>query len=130
MDPNEILMQKQDYMYHNHMEILPSEPDTGKIRVMLTPQSLSVRGFVHGGLMMSMADSAAGVACRSDGRDWVTQNMNMSFISNCTEGVLLAEGKVIHRGFRVAVVQVDVTDENGRLISQGTCNMYCASRKK
>lgn len=130
MDINEILAQKQEYMHHNHMEIMPSQPDTGIIRVALTPQSLSIRGFVHGGLMMSMADSAAGVAARSDGRDYVTQNMNMSFISNCSEGILQATARVTHRGNRVAVVQVDVTNETGILIAQGSCNMYCVSGKQ
>lgn len=129
MDVNELLAQKQEFMHHNHMEVLPSEPDTGCIQVKLCPQSMSIRGFVHGGLMMSMADSAAGVAARSDGRDYVTQNMNMSFLSNCTEGTLRATARVIHRGFRVTVVQVEVTAE-GRLLAQGTCNMYCVSSKQ
>lgn len=130
MDINEALAQKQEYMHHNHMVVLPSEQDTGLIKVELTGESLSVRGFVHGGLMMSMADSAAGVASRRDGRDYVTQNMNMSFIANCSRGVLLARATVLHRGGRVAVVQVDVTDGEGKLLAQGTCNMYCVSPSK
>lgn len=116
---------KNHFMTHNEIEPLSVGPDNSRVGTVLGENSRNLSGYAHGGLLMAMADCAAGLAAKADGRQYVTQNISMSFISNIKEGRIFAEGKVLHRGRTVVVVRVTVSDESGTLMADATLNMFC-----
>lgn len=116
---------KKHFMTHNSIEPLSVDAESSRIETVLGENGRNLSGYAHGGLLMAMADCAAGLAAKADGRQYVTQNISMSFISNIKEGRIFADGKVLHRGRTVVVVRVTVSDENGRLMADATLNMFC-----
>ena len=71
-------------------------------------------GFIHGGLVFALGDSAAGYSALSvmpSGVEVMTVEMKINFLAPAS-GRLRAEGRVIKRGRRLVVVASDVWSEN------------------
>lgn len=128
MDSMEIYKADNHFMTYNAIEPISAADDRSEVRTTLSENSLNLKGYVHGGLIMTLADCAAGLAARCDGRDYVTQTMNVNFISNVKEGTIYARGAVVSRGRTVVIVRVTIADENGRLMADATANMFCVRR--
>ena len=76
-----------------------------------------------------VADCTAGVTAHMDGRGYVTSDSHIQYISSIREGMILSEGQILHRGRSLVTVLVRLTAEDGRLLAQGTFNMYCIEQK-
>jgi len=82
-------------------------------------------GTVHGGLAMTMLDSALGCAVFSTtakGEAWTTLEMKVNFVRPITKdtGMVRAEGRIIHRGRTIATAEGDVRDRAGTLYAHAT----------
>jgi uncharacterized protein (TIGR00369 family) len=82
-------------------------------------------GTVHGGLAMTMLDSALGCAVFSTtakGEAWTTLEMKVNFVRPITRdtGIVRAEGRIIHRGRTIATAEGDVRDRAGTLYAHAT----------
>lgn len=79
--------------------------------IELQPHHLNTGGRVHGGVLTSLADTAAGVAVRSirpEGALTATTDLSISFIRPPKGNDLLATAKVIHAGKQLYRVEVDI----------------------
>ncbi|MBQ9326971.1 MAG: PaaI family thioesterase [Solobacterium sp.] len=82
-----------------------------------------VRNQIHsvaGGCLYTLADTAAGSVCAGYGIKATTTNSDFHFLNpglNCTK--LYAYAKEIKHGKRLAVVAVDVKDQDDNLLSYG-----------
>ncbi len=114
----------------NGIQIVAAAPDTVTNCMKIQPFHLNIHGILHGGYMLLLADCCAGLTACTDGRAYVTQSQNFNFIHSAVGGHVYAAGTVIHRGRTVVVVQVKVTDENGRLLGVGSFDMFALSDKK
>lgn len=90
--------------------------DSCTVSCELRPELLNPSGLAHGGLIATLTDVAAGlIALHADGwiHNIVTQNCNIHYLRPGTGDRLRAESRVIRKGRRVCVVQVDCfTSEN------------------
>ena len=79
-------------------------------------------GFVQGGIIVALADFAFHRAVSSlsqPGQAAVTVELKMNFISPAKDGVLKATAKIISKGHRIIVGEMDVTGEDQALIARG-----------
>ncbi len=83
----------------------------------------NLHGCIHGGLLFTLCDIAAGCSLSTDGRNWVTQSSNIQYLRSGECGILTASAKVIKSGRRVGVCSVDVTNSSGELLCIGTFTM-------
>ena len=89
-------------------------------------QHLNPMGVVHGGLALTLVDSATGVAVHSTlpaGHGYGTLDTSANLVRAITPdtGPLIAIAKVVHRGSRVATAECRVIGEDdGRLYAHGT----------
>ena len=118
------------YVKAFHISLEETRRDFVKLRMEVTEESKNVFGFVHGGALFGLADTVAGAVALTDGEYYVTQNSNFHFISNVTSGTIVAEGSVIHRGRTIAVIEVRVYSDAGKLLGQGTFDMYHLTNPK
>ncbi len=75
---------------HNEIQIVDVDDGTSVIEVPLRKESNNPLGIAHGGLIFSICDVAAGVAARSGGRNTVSQDASIYFLSpgvNTTKSV-------------------------------------------
>lgn len=74
--------EKNHFMTYNGIEPIHAGENDSEVRVELKKEGMNLGGYAHGGLLATLTDCAAGMAARGDGRRYVTQSMNMNFISN------------------------------------------------
>jgi uncharacterized protein (TIGR00369 family) len=82
-------------------------------------------GSVHGGVACTLLDSAMGCAVHTTlpaGVGYTTAELKVNLVRAITSatGLLEAEGKVIHRGNRLATAEGFLRDMDGRLYAHGT----------
>ena len=119
------LERKNLFTEYNHMELETLEPDRAVFRLTIRPESCNPYGIAHGGALYTMADSATGLAVHTDGRLYVTQSSTFNFLKNQGSGTIYATARVRHRGRTTALVAVDITGDNGRLLSTAEFTMFC-----
>ena len=95
----------------------------GVARVTVTPREemANSAGFVHGGILATLADSAMGRAVWSDLREQgksLSFDLKVTFIQAAKVGELLtATGKVIHPGRRTVIAECEIRGRGERLIA-------------
>jgi uncharacterized protein (TIGR00369 family) len=82
-------------------------------------------GSVHGGVIATLLDTAAGCTVHSTlpaGVGYTSLDLNIRFIRPVTvsSGLLRCEGTIISRGRRTAVAEARLTDERGTLLAHAT----------
>ncbi len=118
------------FMQYNHIELCSVSKDKSTVKTDLRPESLNLRGYVHGGLLCTMADCVAGVTARQDGRDYVTQSCHINYLRNVTSGTIYATAQVVKRGRQLAIFHITITDENNNLLVDGVVDMICVSKEQ
>jgi len=101
--------------------------ERGSISVELDPEvrHYNPMGFVHGGVLATMLDTAAGCSVHSTlaaGEAYTSVDLIVKFLRpvNAESGRLRAVGKVIQRGRRTALAEAQVVDVQGRLVAHAT----------
>ncbi|CAN5559597.1 PaaI family thioesterase [soil metagenome] len=99
----------------------------GAMRVDLVPEHRHYNplGTVHGGVISTMLDTAAGCSVHSTlavGEGYTSLDLTVKFLRPATvaSGRLRAVGSVISRGRRTALAEAQVFDEAGKLIAHAT----------
>lgn len=113
------------FMYNNGIEIEELRLDYVRLGVTLRPELCNPYGRAHGGLLYTMADCCGGITARTNGHDYVTLDANIHYLSNVTEGRIIAESKVISRTHKLCVVNVNIHTQEGAQLSECTVTMYC-----
>ncbi len=85
-------------------------------------------GIVHGGAIMTLADQAFAGALHSVGRPHVGVQFNIHFVAPAKGGRLVAEARTVHQGKTMSVVDITVTDEDGRVIARATATGLAEDR--
>lgn len=101
--------------------------ERGAISVELTPElrHYNPLGSVHGGVLSTMLDTAAGCSVHSTlavGEGYTSLDLTVKFLRPATvgSGLLRAVGKVIQRGRRTALAEAQVFDARGKLVAHAT----------
>ena len=87
---------------------------------------LNPLGTIHGGLALTMLDSAMGVAVHTTldaGQSYGTLETKVNLVRSITldTGTVRAEGRIVHRGSRIATAEGRlVAVESGKLLAHGT----------
>ena len=116
------------FAVYNHIEMVSVEQNEAVFRLNIRPESKNAYGMVHGGAISTLADNAAGFAVHTDGRHHVTQTCVLHFFHNQAEGILTATAQVRHRGRSTALVVVDITGEDGKLMATGEFSFFCIDK--
>lgn len=113
------------FISHNHIHIRSVSEEGAAVSVDLCPESCNAKGFVHGGLLMSLIDVAASQAAMANDRHYVTQNCFVNFISNVESGQITAVSTIVKRGRKTAVIHVQVCSDNHKLLADASVTMMC-----
>jgi uncharacterized protein (TIGR00369 family) len=80
---------------------------------------LNPTGIIHGGVIVTLADTIAIVGCGYlyEALNISTVNMNVSFLKPVKSGRVVARSRVISQGTYLSLWQVDAFNENEELIA-------------
>jgi len=102
-------------------EAVEGAPDGVTLRGMWSEERCTAAGVLHGGYLMALADSAAATLAFLNlppGAATSTIEAKTNFLAAVREGAVTARSELVHKGRTTVVVQTDVTDAAGRLISR------------
>ena len=116
---------RNPFIAHNGIEVVRVERDRAVLRLTIREESRNVYGLVHGGAIYALADNACGCAASTDGRSYVTQGSNISYLRNQASGQVMAEATIRHRGRSTVLVEVSVTGEDDKLLAVGSFTFFC-----
>ena len=82
---------------------------------------MNLQGFVHGGMLAILADTACGLSIRSamePGRLHVTADLDIHFLAPAKPGRVLGRGRAVKVGRSLAFAEASIEDEGGRLLAK------------
>jgi uncharacterized protein (TIGR00369 family) len=92
------------------------------------PGLLNPLGSVHGGLALTLIDSAAGCAVHATlpaGTGYTTVETKVNFTRPIAPdgGIVRCEGRIVSRGRRIATAEARLVDTGGRLLAHGSSTL-------
>ena len=103
------------FMIHNNIRAVALSEDAAEVCAEVTEDSLNAMQTVHGGLMFVMAEIAAGLVTRNDGRKYVTLDSSFRFLRGSSAKELRGVAKITKRGKTVCFTKSQVMEsETGR----------------
>ena len=104
-------------------------PGTATFTMPASKWLLSPPGYIQLGVLAMLADGALGCAIQTSlppATPYTTSDLSMSFLRPVVAdgGVLVARGRVIHRGASLALSDVEIHDGSQRLVAHGTSRCF------
>ncbi len=112
--------------YHQSLNITVVERSAGHGKIVLrkTPDTPGgIGGSVHGGVLAAMVDIVMLVAIFAEPREGEvpagTAELSITYLRQAQGEHIYATGTVVKRGRQLSLVEVDITDDEGRLCARG-----------
>ncbi len=96
-----------------NMRVVEAEDGEAVLTMDVTPNALNGYGYVHGGMLFTLADYAMGATARSlveKGASPVTLEAKANYISNVKEGRLVVRCEALHQSKRLITLQARITN--------------------
>lgn len=105
--------------------LIAAEDGVARFRGVPAEYHYNPMGQVHGGFAFTLLDSAMGSAVMttlSATEAYTTVELSVRLVRPISRetGPIVAEGRIVHRGSRVATADGRLTDESGKLLAHGT----------
>jgi 1,4-dihydroxy-2-naphthoyl-CoA hydrolase len=105
------------------IEPLAAAKDEVRARIVWAPERCTGGGLMHGGVLMSLADSTGGICAflnLPNGASTTTIESKTNFLRGVRDGHVESVSRPIHVGRTVIVVETELHDANGRLVGKTT----------
>jgi acyl-CoA thioesterase len=110
------------------MKLVELQEGYAKVELTIGENSMNYMGSMHGGLLYTMADVAAGSTLIYCGKQAVTLSASTEYIKAAFSGKVIAEGKVIAHGKTISRCEVAVYSEDGTLYSKSHITMFITDK--
>jgi uncharacterized protein (TIGR00369 family) len=103
------------------MEVVDASAGEVTIAMRVEDRHVNLQGFVHGGMLAILADTACGLSIRSAmeaGRLHVTADLDIHFLAPAKPGRILGRGKAVKIGRSLAFAEASIEDDDGRLLAR------------
>jgi len=110
----EEIFRRARFIHSLGIELVDVGPGWCETKVLVSPSLQQQHGFVHAGVVMTLADHTCGGAAGSivpDGKDVLTVENKTSFLRPAAGSVLFCRAQVLRLGKSLAFVEAEVTVE-------------------
>ncbi len=105
-------------------------PGFARTTLAITDETINIYKMAHGGAIFSVADQACEAAGNSLGEPAVALQQNIHFLAAGKSGDFLeATAKVAHRSKRIGLIEFEVRNQEGLLVSTGQQIIYFKRRE-
>ncbi len=115
---------EETLMNHLQMQVLEAGPERAVVELPVHPGLYTPHHYIHAGVMLSLADTAATIASMAAYRGElepeqlpVAVYISSQIVGNIQEGLLVAEATIPHPGRTLMAAATRVSDGNGRLLA-------------
>lgn len=100
------------------LELLHAAPGHCKLQMLLRPEMCNGFGVAHGGVLLSMADSALAFCANAGGRKAMSIETQISYLKKGNTGdVLIANAKEVQSGGKLGRYEAHVCNEAGQKLA-------------
>ncbi len=113
------------------MSVIGAEEGKASVRMLTGPTVLQQLGHVHGGVLMTLLDSAMAASLDTVlAPEWtaVTSQLNTHFLRPATGAQLTATGRVVRRGTHLSVTEGEIVDENRVTVATASAQFFMIAR--
>jgi uncharacterized protein (TIGR00369 family) len=115
-------------------ELIAAEEGVARFRLVPGERHYNPMHGVHGGVACTLLDSAMGSAVMTTlddktGYSTVDIMVHLTRPITAQTGAIVAEGRVVHRGSRIATAEGRLTDGEGRLLAHATTTCVLLERR-
>jgi uncharacterized protein (TIGR00369 family) len=108
------------------IEVLKGEPGRHENRLEVRPELLAPNGFLHGGTVVALADTACGygtmLSLPEGATSFTTIELKSNFLGTAREGSIRCIAKLAHGGRTTQVWDAEVVDEaSGKTLALFRC---------
>ena len=111
----------QGYCQLLGIKVINLKKGVARLSLYFNKNILNKEGVVHGGIITSLADSAAAVALLSiigSGGRISGIELKINFLHPVKNGDLFADAQIIHKGSRTAVGDVEIKTKEEKLVAK------------
>lgn len=109
------------------IEISEATPERVRATMPVTPRVYQPFGILHGGASLALAETVASVGATASldtsKQRAVGLEINANHLRAKREGTLTAVGTPLHQGRRTHVWQIEIRDEQDKLVSVSRCTL-------
>jgi 1,4-dihydroxy-2-naphthoyl-CoA hydrolase len=106
------------------LEIVSASPDEVRSRLAWSADKCTAGGMLHGGALMSLADSAGGFLAflnlPDDAKGTATIESKTNFLGPIRGGYVNGVSRALHKGRRTIVIDTELFDDEGKLVARVT----------
>lgn len=105
------------------IELVDIKKGWSRLSLAFDPKLTHPFGIAHGGSIFSLADSAVAMALVgmvTPEETFVTIDMSINYLASFSEGILFAEGHILHKGRNTALGEIKVTDDKDNLVARAS----------
>lgn len=114
------------------IEVVEAGPGSVTVAMTVTEQHVNLQGYVHGGMLAILADTACGLSIRSameKGRLHVTTDLDIHFLSPARLGLLYGRGRAITIGRSLAFAEASIESPDGTLLARAQSRFSVRGRE-
>ena len=109
-------------------------PGEAVFEMAVGPHLLNPLGSVHGGVALTLIDSAAGCAVHTElpaGTGYTTIETKVNFVRpiSADSGMLRATGRVLNLGRQIASAEAHILSDQDKLLAHGTSTLFIMARR-
>lgn len=114
---------------HNHIYVTELRDDHSASGVLeIQPSSLNPLGIVHGGALVTLADTVAGTAAYTTGKTCVTLDCSMQYLAPAMGKRIFCKAIPRKLGRTILVYDTELTDDAGKLVAIGTYTFFAKEK--
>lgn len=112
------------YVSHSNIRLTSLIPGHAEGEVAVGPENFGLGETIHGGCLMTLADTVAGAAAMSQGGICVTLDTSFHFLRPATAPTIRCKAAVRKSGRTIRVADVSLSDAAGQEVACGTFTFY------
>ena len=113
--------------FAEHMRAEPVLEDNGRFHLELTVEEhhTNLYNIVHGGVLMTLADTAMGAACLACNKKVVTVSLTTNFLHAVPLTTkVITTAKVLHDGRHTMTCECELKSEEGKIFAKAQGTFY------
>ena len=101
-----------------------------EVTTKVADSSLNYYGNAHGGYLFTLCDQISGLVLISLGLDVVTLQSSINYLkAGKRDDVLTIKGECVHQGRTTCVVDVDISNQEGKNVCKATFTMFVTGKR-
>lgn len=116
---------KNPFLEYIHAEAVPAADGGVRLELKVESEHTNLYGIIHGGALMTLADTAMGAAALARNKKVVTMNLSMDFMHSVPMTTrIIATGTVLHDGRHTMTLESDIRDDTGKMFAKAHGTFY------